>query len=613
MCSEPEGVSLDVVGREERPPSFQDPILRLAVALHHGKGAYALLLGSGVSRSAGIPTGWEIVLDVVRQLAASSGEQCEPGTEVAWYEDRFSTKPTYDGLLDQVTGFKVERAQLLAGYIEPTNEDRADGTKIPQEAHHAIARLVSSGYIRVIITTNFDQLLEEALRAINVVPRIVATAEAVEQALPLTHQQCTIIKVHGDYASGELKNTSEELSEYDARLNRLLERVFGDFGLIICGWSAEWDGALRAVLGANASRAYSTFWAVRGQVRDEAAAVLSSRSGRAVIHIDGADSFFHTLDEKAHAIQQMLQSPTLTADVARATLERYLEDPYAHRIRIRNLVMTEIQQAVAWLDQYVFPLSPPLSPEQAASETSELVTVLQPALAMFIVAGRWGEREQQETLKDALERVMDTSSGQDVALRWAGYWAYTTYLLLYAGGIAAVLGERYEMLNGLLTAPTTEHLEPGRRMPLTWALGTHSYHSLGAHISQVKLGPKVYTPLSDQLRNDLLPQFTGLVSSETRYDEYFDRFEYLLALVYRDIDLRQGNNGGWAPVGRFCGRLGEGNPHGVMLQIEREIGARQDSWPLLRAGLFDGDLDRLNEARGQLNKVVEAEQARRSW
>jgi len=92
MSTEPEAVRSDAAGgRTKRPSALQDPILRLAVALYHGKGAYALLLGSGVSRSAGIPTGWEIVLDLVRQLAASVGEPCEQGGEVAWYINKFGT------------------------------------------------------------------------------------------------------------------------------------------------------------------------------------------------------------------------------------------------------------------------------------------------------------------------------------------------------------------------------------------------------------------------------------------------------------------------------------------------------------------------------------------
>ena len=50
-----------------------EPFDALALTMHHTPGACALLLGSGLSRAAGIPTGWEITLDLVRKVAALRG------------------------------------------------------------------------------------------------------------------------------------------------------------------------------------------------------------------------------------------------------------------------------------------------------------------------------------------------------------------------------------------------------------------------------------------------------------------------------------------------------------------------------------------------------------
>jgi hypothetical protein len=46
-----------------------EPALRLAFSVSRNKGAYALLLGSGVSRAAEIPTGWDVTLDLIRKVA----------------------------------------------------------------------------------------------------------------------------------------------------------------------------------------------------------------------------------------------------------------------------------------------------------------------------------------------------------------------------------------------------------------------------------------------------------------------------------------------------------------------------------------------------------------
>ena len=56
-----------------------EPILSLALAVQSNKGVYALLLGSGVSRAAGVPTGWEIAEDLIRKLALLKGQDCAHG------------------------------------------------------------------------------------------------------------------------------------------------------------------------------------------------------------------------------------------------------------------------------------------------------------------------------------------------------------------------------------------------------------------------------------------------------------------------------------------------------------------------------------------------------
>ena len=52
-----------------------DPLTQLAFSVYENKGVYALLVGSGLSRAAEIPTGWEITLDLVRRVAAAQNTE----------------------------------------------------------------------------------------------------------------------------------------------------------------------------------------------------------------------------------------------------------------------------------------------------------------------------------------------------------------------------------------------------------------------------------------------------------------------------------------------------------------------------------------------------------
>src|SRR5207302_5373703 len=99
-----------------------DPLVSLAFAVYSNKGAYALLLGSGVCRSAAIPTGWEVVLDLVKKVAKLEGENPEPDPE-AWFVHRHGSTPEYSKLLDAVAKTSTERQRLLRSYFEPTEEE----------------------------------------------------------------------------------------------------------------------------------------------------------------------------------------------------------------------------------------------------------------------------------------------------------------------------------------------------------------------------------------------------------------------------------------------------------------------------------------------------------
>ena len=69
-------------------PSLDDPSLPLAFSLYSSPGAYAVLAGAGVSRGAGLPTAWDIVVDLIDQIAHRDGvaDTLTSDTAEQWYE-----------------------------------------------------------------------------------------------------------------------------------------------------------------------------------------------------------------------------------------------------------------------------------------------------------------------------------------------------------------------------------------------------------------------------------------------------------------------------------------------------------------------------------------------
>ena len=224
-----------------------DPVHSLAFSIQANPGVYAVLVGSGVSRAAKIPTGWDVTLDLIRKLATIHNEVCDPAPD-HWYLGKFGKEANYSDLLDELAKTPAERQQLLRRYWEPNNRERDEGDKKPTAAHRSIAALAARGFIRVIVTTNFDRLTETALTDEGIVPTILSSPDQIQGALPLIHTECRVFKVHGDYLDTRMLNTLGELDQYPEDVDHLLDRIFDEFGLIVCGWSAEWDGAMRKAL-----------------------------------------------------------------------------------------------------------------------------------------------------------------------------------------------------------------------------------------------------------------------------------------------------------------------------------------------------------------------------
>ena len=267
-----------------------DPTTALAFSLFENRGVYALLLGSGLSSAAQISTGWEITVDLVRRAGLLQGVADQPDW-AAWYRNQFKKDPEYSELLNVLAPTADERRSILHRYIEATPEDIRQNRKVPTKAHRAIAQLVKDGFIRVIITTNFDRLLENAIREAGVEPTVITSEDDLAGAVPLAHSRCYVIKLHGDYLDTRIRNTESELANYSAPFNQLLDRIFDEYGLIVSGWSGEWDSALRSAIVRAPNRRYPFFWTGRGAPKPTAEDILRHRAGR-FIEIADADAFW---------------------------------------------------------------------------------------------------------------------------------------------------------------------------------------------------------------------------------------------------------------------------------------------------------------------------------
>ena len=523
-----------------------DPVHSLAFSIQANRGVYAVLVGSGVSRAAKIPTGWEITLDLIRKLAKLHGETSDPDSE-QWYRKKFKKQASYSDLLDELAKTPAERQQLLRTYFEPSDQEREEGEKEPTLAHRAIAELAAQGFIKVIITTNFDRLVETALTDTGVVPTVLSSPDQVQGALPLIHTQCCVFKIHGDYLDTRIRNTPDELDQYRPEFDKLLDRIFDEFGLVVCGWSAEWDGALRSALFRAKSRRFTTYWAARGEPSDKAQQLISHR-GAQVIPIENADAFFQTVQQQVESIEEFSRPHPLSTEAAVASLKRYIPDS-RYRIQLSDLIDTTVERVVEVISGEAFSAKdgPEWTTESVTARVRGYEGACSTLLAMALIGGYWAEEEHYTVWQKALERIGSTPSSSGSTL-WLELQRYPATLLLYALGLGAVEAERLQFLRRLLT--TTLHREHQEDLLAVLMLPPSCFSDAGRQMQILEGMDRKRVPLNDWIHKTLQPFAERIIRDNNRYTFVFDKLEILIALScahYRG----QWSEWYWAPPGAF--------------------------------------------------------------
>lgn len=562
-----------------------DPLNSLASSIHAGPGTFALLLGSGISANAGVPTGWDVTLDLIRRLAALRGEDVGDDP-ISWYRGQSGGDPDYPALLAELAPSPADRRNLLQRHFEPTEDERAEGTKLPTRTHKAIAELVAGGLFKVVVTTNFDRLLEAALVEAGFQPNVVSSPAHAAGALPIAHSRCTIIKVHGDYLSPDLKNTVDELAGYDPAIERLLDEVFDQYGLVVCGWSGVWDTALRKAILRSPSRRFATYWFHRGAPAPEAQEVVNHRDAIAV-PIQDADTAFESLSAKVEALVGAIDQQPQDTAFAVAQLKRYLPDP-VHRIKLHDLVATEVQDTIdqvrdlpmtdAWIqaEQYAERMR---TYEEATARLLELL-----ATGVYYSNRDEHDRLWTKCLDQLSARKLETTGLDDLL----AMQKYPALLALYAVALGSVAADRLEPIASALGAITVkESFGPvALGVWANWRVLDHvwirkSLSSLANH----------RTPISEHLLHVLRPAVSEIIRDRDRLEDLFDEVEYLMGLA-----CAHHVGGENSPVGRGAWRS---------QSLNRLCGALSDRRKelLVRKGVFE-DSKQLEETQTAYDKEI---------
>ncbi len=232
-----------------------NPIVKLAASALPGEKKYVLFAGAGVSKDAGVPTAWDLMLKTATLLYAA--DNLESTSEVTseeienWFTKSDYSNMEYADLMEILYPTYPEQQTFLKEYL---NSHKIGG------AHYGIAELARRGIIRAIITTNFDHYTEKALEEKGQEVQVISTDDDLKHSEPLIHcKSIRIYKPHGDLGRGKLKNTHKDLEMLSPSMEKELIQVISEHGTVVLGYSGR-DKGIQEIFKKRNYNYYPLFW-----------------------------------------------------------------------------------------------------------------------------------------------------------------------------------------------------------------------------------------------------------------------------------------------------------------------------------------------------------------
>lgn len=458
-------------------------------------------------------TAWEILEALIREVAASEEKQADD--PFSWWKGRCGVEATYSDVLEAIGRTMEERRAALARFFERTDEDVENGAKRPSEAHREIARLAGQGRIRLIVTLNFDHMMEQALRDEGVEPVIVAGSSAIDEMEPLHAQRCVVIHLHGEYQSPELLNTRGELATYSESTERLVQQIADEYGLLIVGWSAAWDTKLVELLTPATTPRRTTWWVEPGGLNPTQRTLAAARAAE-IVEL-AADEAMAKLAVAIDAVAaEAATQGSLEVGVGIATIKRELRSG-GLALRSHDLVrraLGDVGESTVIHPNNYDSQGTGRTVETAAEEVLDEVRA--PAAYVATLA-YWGGAASDHWWFDDIERLgwRPHVSGLSALI---GLSRSPALVLTYAAGAASVAAQRWDLVLRLLTEPTVEDGTGSRRGKLVAVLNAEECGFCGG--SSRRLGVFVV---------GILHRYVGRGVGAAI--DAWERFEYLAALA----------------------------------------------------------------------------------
>jgi hypothetical protein len=270
-------------------------------------------------------------------------------------------------------------------------------------------------------------------------------------------------------------------------------------------------------------------------------------------------------------------------------------------IELHDYMVSEVRRFLSNTGQDNFQLTGTFSQSELLDRIERYECHASDLAGLTACLAYWAKPNHAALLQKIIARSSDRLEATGGIVPWLTLRWYPLIILLYSAGIAATEGSRHDSLANLFYARVSSSQQQAKTQLFAEAI-SEAIHELNQTtvFKQLPGHERHYTPISEYLFKTLQPALDDLLFIGKSYEDSFDEFEVMFALVVVDIGKQQ-DNAAWGPIGRF----GWKRTRGVNAPLDRLIAranSMREKWEPLHAGLFGGSFERFITASDELTR-----------
>jgi tetratricopeptide (TPR) repeat protein len=360
---------------------------------------FALFLGAGASITSGVPGAKTMIDDWRKRLYKRSQTNLSYDK---WLKNQQwkDTDEEYSVLFEQA----FDTLPLRRAYVETCMQNAR-----PNWGYVYLTTLLEERYFRVVFTTNFDDLLNEACYLYSDKVRPIVTAhDSAVRGIRITSDRPKIIKLHGDFLFENIKNTVRELETLEENMKRKFMSFAGEYGLVVVGYGGN-DRSIMDILDILSRQGdyfkQGVYWCLLNteQHIGNKLSTYLKRDNVYLARIPGFDQFMAEIHHKAGLnLPEPVVNPLW---MARDRARLYADIPA--QVKNYKLISQDISKVLESVNGMMTAALTPADSTNSSYISNPLAKCIPPLLRAEVVAHQQRTSEALEQYKLALEEDPD--------------------------------------------------------------------------------------------------------------------------------------------------------------------------------------------------------------